>query len=76
MGRGDGAVRPAPILDPRFVWIPAATHGDSTAFRERQQERMKKAERERASVQSVNVKQMPTKKRDRAAEADSAAIRG
>jgi hypothetical protein len=34
----------APLLDPAFVWHPASSHGDSTAFRERQRERMKRAQ--------------------------------
>lgn len=37
----------APILNPAFRWIPAATHSDSTAFRERQQQRMRAAEQAR-----------------------------
>lgn len=38
----------APILNPAFVWIPAATHdADSTLFRERQRARMAAAEKAR-----------------------------
>lgn len=42
----------APILDPSFRWIPASSHTDSTAFRERQQARMKAAQ----AAQPTNVK--------------------
>lgn len=35
----------APILDPSFKWIPAASHdADSTLFRERQRARMAAAQ--------------------------------
>jgi len=49
----------APILDPKFVWVPAASHdADSTAFRERQRARMRAAEQARKAAQQSNVKQI------------------
>jgi len=48
----------APILNPAFRWIPAATHNDSTAFRERQRERMKAAEAARKAEQQSTVRQL------------------
>ena len=50
----------APILSPSFRWIPAATHNDSTAFRERQRERMKAAEQAR---KSTNVRAIQRKEK-------------
>ena len=45
----------APILDPAFVWIPAASHdADSTLFRERQRARMAQAQAQ-AKPAPVNV---------------------
>ena len=34
------------ILDPKFRYIPASSHGDPQAFRQRQLERMKKAQQQ------------------------------
>lgn len=51
----------APILDPSFRWIPAATHGTSEKFAERQRARMKAAEQARKAAES-NVKQINQRK--------------
>jgi hypothetical protein len=45
----------APILSPSFRWNGSATHNDSTAFRERQRERMRK-------VQQSNVTPLKERK--------------
>lgn len=37
----------APLLSPSFKWHSAATHSTPDAFRERQKERMAKAQKER-----------------------------
>ena len=54
-------MRPAPILDPAFVWLGSATHNDSTAFRERQRARMEAAQKVRKAEQSNNVKTLTRK---------------
>lgn len=51
----------APLLNPAFRWIPAATHGTSEAFAERQRARMKAAEQARKAEQS-NVKPITQRK--------------
>lgn len=45
-------MKPAvPLHDPAFRWIPAASHdADSTAFRERQRQRMLAAQAKPATV--------------------------
>lgn len=52
MGRGSNDLKAkAPILDPAFVWIPAASHdADSTLFRQRQLARMAAAQKARAEA--------------------------
>jgi hypothetical protein len=40
----------APLLSPSFRWNGSATHNDSTAFRERQRERMRKAQQQPTNV--------------------------
>lgn len=52
----------APILNPAFRWIAAATHGTSEAFAERQRARMKAAEQARKAA-STNVKPITQHKR-------------
>ena len=48
---------PAPILDPAFVWIPAASHdADSTLFRERQRARIAKAQAKPAPSVVAQIK--------------------
>ena len=51
----------APILDPSFRWNPAASHGTSEAFADRQRARMKAAEAARRSaetnVRTINRKE-------------------
>jgi hypothetical protein len=37
---------PVPIYDSRYKYINAATHADSQAFRKRQEERVKAAQRQ------------------------------
>ncbi len=48
-------MKPAiPLHDPRFAYIPAATHdADSTAFRERQRARMKAAQAKPSNVKPI-----------------------
>ena len=48
----------APILDPSFKWIPAASHdADSTAFRERQRARMAAAQQQKpANVRPIKAR--------------------
>lgn len=43
----------APILDPSFRWIPASSHSDPQAFRERQAARMKAAQAKPGNVQPI-----------------------
>jgi hypothetical protein len=55
------AKKRAPILDQTFVWIPAASHdADSTLFRERQRERIARAQ-ENATEAAAKV--APIKRR-------------
>jgi hypothetical protein len=61
-------VRPAPILNPAFVWIGSDTHTDPSAFAERQRARMKAAQQK--------CKPASNTPRNKAAEAEAAAIRG
>ena len=49
----------APILDPKWPYIPAAAHGDSAPFRERQRLRMLAAQ---GKPQPTNVKPITQRK--------------
>lgn len=50
----------APILNPSFKWIPAATHGDVTAFADRQKARIAAAEKARkANADEAGAKVRP-----------------
>jgi hypothetical protein len=40
----------APILSPSFRWNGSATHNDSTAFRERQRERMRRVQQQPQNI--------------------------
>lgn len=51
--------KPAPILSPSFVWIPASSHSTVDAFRERQRARVIAAQgsaTERAKIRIVKGK--------------------
>lgn len=47
------------LLDPKFKWIPSASHdADSTLFRERQRQRMREAEERRKAEAKQSVVQL------------------
>jgi len=48
----------APILDPNWLYIPAAAHGDAEAFRQRQRKRIAAAQ----LSQPTNVKPLTPRK--------------
>lgn len=53
-------MKPAPLLNPSFVWNSAASHGNSDAFRERQKARMRAAQsKPTENVRTIKRKAQP-----------------